>query len=214
MTTLTASRIYEIFEGTPTTVDEEVTILGLGPTGDATARRRLVHPDSVNFEPILYFQNPDRTFNLDNEVLLAPLVNVMRALEGSATTRFESVLADAIITEVWSGSDQKFSMPGFMFRQLYEYLANPPEWSPSSPVYIQWSPQDKNAKTYNVELVRLFVGAGGDPTQLFDVTEFFPPGQGSGTADPLAVLDDAFAVEGSGLIDRTVVLQMKIVSEA
>ena len=32
-----------------------VTILGLGPTGDATLRRRLVHPDSENFEPILYF---------------------------------------------------------------------------------------------------------------------------------------------------------------
>ena len=213
MTTLIGSRLYEIFQGTPTTVDEAVTILGLGPTGDATARRRLVHPDAANFEPILYFMNPDRTLNLDNEVLRAPLTAVHRMLEGSAVSRFEQVDADILITETWQGSSQKFSMPGFMFRQLYEYLLNPPAWTPSAPVYIQYSPQDKNPNTYDVELIRLVVGSGGDPSQLYDVTEFFPPGAGAAVADPLAGLDAAFANEGSGLLDRTVLFQMKIVAE-
>lgn len=213
MTTLNASRLYEIFQGTPTVVDEVVTILGLGPTGDATLRRRLVHPDAANFEPILYWSNPDRTFNLDNELLRAPLTAVLRALEGSAVTRFDQVDADVVITEVWQATNQKFSMPAFLFRQLYEYLLNPPAWTPSAPIFIQYSPQDKNPKTYNVELVRLVVGSGGDPTQLYDVTEFFPAGAGSGVADPLAGLDAAFENEGSGLLDRTVLFQMKVVSE-
>lgn len=215
MTTITGSRLYQIFAGAPVTVDEEVTILGLGPTGDATLRRRLVHPDSENFEPILYWSNPDRTFNLDNEVLRAPITAVLRALEGSAVTRFDELVADVIITEVWVGTEQKFSMPAFVFRQLYEYLINPPAWAPAAPVYIQYSPQDKNPKTYNVELLRLAVGSAGDPSQLFDVTEFFPVGQGAGQAqaDPLESLDEAFANEGSGLLDRTVILQMKVVSE-
>lgn len=213
MTTINGSRMYEIFQGTPTTIDEEVTILGLGPTGDATLRRRLVHPDSANFEPILYFQNPDRTFNLDNELLRAPITAILRALEGSAVTRFEQVDADVVITEVWIGSTQKFSMPAFLFRQLYEYLLNPPAWTPGSPIYIQYSPQDKNPNTYKVELIRLVVGSGGDPSQLYDVTEFFPAGAGSAVADPLAGLDAAFANEGSGLLDKTVLFQMKIVAE-
>lgn len=212
MTTLSGSRLYRVWLGTPTTADEGVTILGMGPTGDPLERRRLVHPDAVNFPPILYFQNPDRTFNMDNDALRAPITQVIRALSGSVVTRFDEELADVIVTEVWTGSDEKFAMPGFQFRQLYEYVINPPAWVPSNPVYVQYSPQDKNAKTFNVELLRLAVGAGGDPTQLYDVTEYFPAGQG-GAYDPLAMLDDGFAVEGSGLIDRTVVLQMKIVSE-
>ncbi len=127
-------------------------------------------------------------------------------------TRFDQVDADVVVTEVWIGSDQKLSMPAFMFRQLYEYLVNPPDWAPSAPVYVQWQPQDKNAKTYNVELLRLVVGSGGDPSQLFDVNEWFPQGTGS-AVDPLASLDAAFALEGSGLLDRTVLFQFKIVSE-
>jgi len=213
MTIIAGSRLFEILQGTPTTEDEEVTILGLGPTGDATARRRLVHPDAVNFEPILYWKMPDRTFNMDNEALRAPITAVLRALAGSQVTRFDEVVADVIVTEIWMGSDTAFSMPGFQFRQLYEYLINPPAWVPAAPVYIQYSPQDRNTKTWNVELVRMALGTGGDPTQLFDLTEFFPPGVGSGQGDPLAYLDEAFLNEGSGLLDRTVVLQMKLVSE-
>lgn len=207
MTTIAVPRLFEIFQGSATTAQEVSTILGLGPTGDATARRRLVHPEPASFAPILYFQNPDRTWNLDNDLLYAPITAVLRALDGSAVTRFEEVMADVLVTELWVGSDQKFSMPAFFFRQLYEYLLNPPTYNPANQAFIQYSPQDKNTKTWNVELIRLAVGAGTDPSQLYDINEFFPRGS------PLENLDAAFANEGSGLLDRSVMLQMKIVSE-
>jgi len=212
MATLSGSRLYEIFLGTPISVSVTPTILGLGPTGDATLRRLLTHPDSANHDPIVYWSNPDRTFNMDNEVLLDPLASVMRALDGSLVTRFDSVTADAVITEVWLAEGKKMSAPAFMFRQFYEYLKNPPAFSATAQKYIVWTPQDKNMKSYNVELVRLAVGSGG-PGQLYDVTEFIPPGAGSAQGDPLASLDETFASEGGGLLDKTMTLQFKLVSE-
>ncbi len=213
MATIEATRLYQIFQGSPITVTATPTILGLGPAGDPTSRRRLVHPDSGSFDPIVYWSNPDRTFGMDNEVLLPAIAGVSRALSGSLVTRFDAVTADAVITEVWTAEGDKLSAPAFLFRQLYEYLKNSPAFSPTAQTYIQWSPQDRNTKTYNVELVRLAVGSGSDPTQLFDVTEFIPAGVGSAWGDPLASLDDAFANEGGGILDRTMTFSFKIVSE-
>lgn len=213
MATLTSSRLYQIFQGTPVTATATPTILGMGPTGDPLLRRRLVHPDSANFDPIVYFSNPDRTFNIDNEVLLAPTSAVLRALEGSLVTRFESVTADAIITEIWTAEGSKLSAPAFVMRQLYAYIHNTPAFNPAAQEYIRWYPQDKNTKGYDVELLRLAVGTGSNPAQLFDVTEFIPAGAGSAQGDPLASLDATFANEGGGLLDRTMVFQFKIVGE-
>lgn len=206
MTTLSGSRLYEIFLGSPTTTTSSLTLLGTGPTGDPALRRRLVHPNAA-LAPIVYWQNPDRTFNLDNEVLRAPIAELHRTLTSSALVRFAEVDADVVITEVWLASDQRFSMPGFLFRQLYEYLINPPAFDPITPSYIQWEPRDRNPKAYYVEMLRMVVGSGGDPTQLFDLTEYFPP------AGELDLLDDGFLNGGSGLVDRTVVLQFRIVAE-
>lgn len=213
MGTFSSSRLYQIFQGTPVSASVTPTVLGMGPTGDPLLRRRLVHPDSANFDPIVYFSNPDRTFGMDNEVLLAPISEVLRALEGSLVTRFDAFTADAVITEVWIAEGTKLSAPAFLFRQLYAYLWNPPDFDPGSQEYIRWYPQDKNTKGYDIELVRLAVGSGGDPTQLYDVTEFIPAGVGSAQGDPLASLDATFANEGGGLLDRTMVQQFKIVAE-
>lgn len=213
MATISTTRLYQIFQGSPITATATPTILGLGPAGDPTSRRRLVHPDAANFDPIVYWSNPDRTFGIDNELLLPPIAGVARALDGSLVTRFDAVTADVVITEVWIAEGSKMACPVFLFRQLYEYLQNPPAFNAASQTYIQWSPQDRNAKTYNVELVRLQVGSGGDPTQLFDVTEFVPRGAGAAQGDPLAGLDDTFANEGGGLLDRTMTFTFKVVSE-
>lgn len=213
MATFSGSRLFQIFQGTPVTATATPTILGLGPTGDATLKRRLVHPDASSFDPIVYFQNPDRTFGVDNEILLPPLTGVRRALTGSLVTRFEQTAPDVIVTETWTAEGGNFSVPAFMFRQLYEYIANPPAFDAVAQSYITWQPRDRNPKTYNVEMLSLRVGSGTDPTQLYDVTEFIPRGVGSAYGDPLATLDDTFANEGGGLLDRTMILQMKIVSE-
>ena len=64
-----------------------------------------------------------------------------------------------------------------------------------------------------IEPLRLTVGGGSDPTQFFDVTEFIPVGAGSAQGDPLASLDETFASEGGGLIDRAMTFRFKILSE-
>lgn len=211
MATFNAGKLYGILQGTPAQVVDTTTILGVGPTGNAALRRRLVHPDSITFPAVVYFQNPDRTINLDNEPLRAPIAQAIRTLSTSATVRFDEVVGDVVVTEIWEAGQGKFAMPGFLFRQLYDLLMNPPTFVPAAPVFIQYEPRDRNPNVYNVELLRLLVGSG-DAGALFDVTEFVPQGAGS-AQDPLATIDDAFAQFGGGLIDRTVVLSMKIHSK-
>ena len=212
MTTIVGSRTVQIGAGTTVTVQETATVLDLGPGGSALLRLRLVHPDPEVQAPLLYFSNPDRTINMDNEVLAAPITSVVRALTGSAVIRFDRTLADVVITEVWTASAEKYAIPAFFARQLYNYLLSPPVFNPVVPVFVQWTPQDKNAKTYNVELLALAIGSGSGGG--FDFTEFIPPGTGATQqAGPLDVVDAAFEVDGSGLVDRPVAFSFKIVSE-
>lgn len=210
-----ASRVYEIFAGTPATASQVVTFIGTGSAGTPGAARILTHPNSL-LAPITYLTNPDRSLNLDNVVLSAPLISTALTLEDRKVFRFESNLADTIVTEVWEASGPKAAMVAAQFRLFYEYWINPPPFDAVNQTYIQWEPRDRNALKFNVEIVNLSVGGGGrgggDTSAQFDLNEIIPKGgvnDGGDTFMPLDSFDDS----GSGLVDRNVVLQMKIVSQ-
>ncbi len=208
----TAERTIFIGLGTATTVQPSLVLFGSGQAGVLGAQRILTHPDGVNFAPINYYKNPTRTFNLDNEVLPAPISEAVLTLGSRPVIRFERALKDVIITEVWEGAeDRRAAMPTFLFRQLYEYLRNPPVFDADAQTFITWEPRDKNARTYNVQFYQLRVGGGGkgNADDVFDIDDFrLPPGEEIKT--PL----ESFDVNPTGLITRDVVVKLRVVSEA
>lgn len=210
-----SSKIFPISGGTPLSTSTGLTFLGMGEAGERGALRRLTHPNS-SFPPIVYFSNPDRTFNIDNEVLPAPRVSAHRGLESTTLVRFEDTIDDVIVTEIWTAiQGRRLSMPTFFFRQLYEYLLNEPDYAPAAQTYIQYEPRDRNAHVYNVEMMRVAVGGGAQNNQLFDISDIRQKGGKYDPNQPNANImnsSDGLSALETGLIDRTVQLQFKIVS--
>ncbi|MGB5810122.1 MAG: hypothetical protein WBG86_06300 [Polyangiales bacterium] len=193
--------------GTPVVATPSITIVSVGQQGDPAAKRILTHPDSANFSPIAYYKNPDFTTNLDNTVLTFPDGKLVKTSTSSQLIRQEGVLADVVCEETWGAQEgRRASMPTFLFRQLYEYLINPPPFDATAQEYIQWQPRDRTALTYNVHLFKLTVG-GGSGTRTFNVKEY--RGQQGPIQSPFEGLD----VSPTGFIDQSVTAHLHIVSQ-
>lgn len=200
----TSSTIYVIQQGQPTVVQPTLQLLGVGSAGDLDAKRILTHPENTVFAPIAYWSQPDKTFNLDNDILRQPISTVQRTLDSSKLVRFERVLQDIVVVEVWEAQEGgRAAMPTFQFRQFYEYLVNPPEFNPTDQQYIMWEPRNRTDKAYLVELFKLAVGS-----EEFVVTDR-RTGGGSVIQTPLDSLD----VTPTGLLDQTVRMSMRIIAE-
>ena len=207
----TSTRTIFIGLGTPTIAQSTLVLFGSGSAGTVGAQRIMTHPDGVNFSPITYYKNPTRTFNLDTEVLPAPISEAVLTLSQRQVVLFDRTLADVIVTEVWEGAEgTEASMPTFLFRQLYEYLRNQPPFSATAQTFLTWQPRDRNARTYNVQLYRLTVGGGGAAggDKVFDIDDFRLPDSVE-VAHPLESLD----VTPTGLITRNVEMKLRVVSE-
>lgn len=211
----TSSKLFHYDAATPATAEAGIRFLGTGSAGTRRALRRLVHP-TTGILPLVYWGNPDRTTNLDNDVLQHPITAALLALEGTKVQRFERETEDVIVTEVWEAAQGRFSIPTFFFRLLEQYLSNEPEFNAVSPVYIQWEPRDRNAYTYNIEILSLRVGQGRGEGDFFDILDFRPSG---GIYDPerggevMGILDD-LNTEETGLVDQEVRFEFRIVSRA
>ena len=205
----TSTRTIFIGAGSPTTVSSTVTIFDSGQAGVLGSKRILTHPDGSNFSAITYYRNPTRTFNLDNEVLKFPFSEAVLTLSSRPVVRFEGSIDDVVVEEVWEGAEgRKAAMPTSLFRQLYEYLINPPVFDPLAQTYITWAPRDRSAKTYNVQLYRLTVGSSSGDQRVFDVDDFRLPVPPE-IQHPLMTMD----VTPDGLLTRTVTMSLRIVSE-
>lgn len=204
----TSSRLVFIGAGTPTVVSSTVTLLDSGTAGTLGALRTLVHPDGTNFSPITYYLNPSRSINVDAEVLPHVIGSAPLTLTGRKTVRFQLATTDVVVTEIWEGAEgRRASMPYFLWRQLLEYLLNPPAFDAVAQTYIQWSPRDVSARTYNVEIIDLRVGGNTSGDDAFDIN---PWRANSGPIrNPLESMD----VSPTALLDRDVRLRMKIVGE-
>lgn len=205
----TASRVIFIGLGVPTTTPSSLVLFDSGQSGTLGAQRILIHPNGVRFAPINYYKNPTRTFGLDNEVLPAPIADAPLTLTSRQVVRFEQDIDDVIVTEVWEGGEGKrAAMPTFLWRQLYEYLRNPPEFDADAQTFITYAPRDRSTVVYNVQLYQLRVGGGGGDDQVFDIDDFRLPASIE-IQHPLESLD----VSPTGLITRDVQVKLRIVSE-
>lgn len=201
-----ATRAYTISLGTPTTVDSTVTILEAGDQGDPNALRILAHPDSESFPPIVYPRLPDDDFNIDNDVLVAPLTELLLTEGTTHLSRHVKNLDDGVVTEIWNGGRGQASVPTSFFRLLYEYWKNPPAFSPTNQTYITWQPRDRNDREFNVEIISVLLGRGR-VNQEFHTRRVLE----SGGAE-LPTAQDGVENGSSWLVD-TVTLSMRIVSE-
>ena len=223
MATFTSYRQYVIFQGDPAAAADAITLIDAESVFGDT-KRRLTYPDvdgdgNPDLIPIDYFSNPNRTINFDpaNGVLPALISRVERMATGSKVIQFEETENDVVVTETWTARQgQTFSTITAFFRQLYEYYINPPAFAASDQKYIQWYPRDNDDSVYNVIIHRLTLGGGDQNNQRFDMKDFIPKGSTSDPINPAnyrGVLDGVAGSTVTGVLDRTVQLQMKIVNK-
>ena len=205
-------RIYQLQQGVAVEVTSTIVLLPSGLSGTRGALRRLVHPDSGNFPPIVYYLNPTRTFNFSTDVLRHPIASVVRTLTSSKTIRFEEVVEDVVVVEQWEIGGG-VSMPLFLCHQLYEYSNNPPEFSSVNQQYIIWEPRDETADTYEVEVLGVQVG-GGSPGK-YSMKRYLGDGGPNDPNNPGPVLSplDTLDVSPTALIDQVVMVTMRIISK-
>jgi hypothetical protein len=192
----TEETTWEILAAESTTATQEVTIVEAASSG-TSAPRTLTHPDAANFPIVTYNRNPARTINFDQTPLSPPSSETIRTLGTTQAFVTQNALDDVIVTEIWPGDGGQASMEASFFRRLYELCINPPNVEDPE-IFIEWAPKDRTSTVYNVILLDIRVG--GSPQKL-DVKEWgsYP----AGTLDAVA----------TGIIDRTVELDLKIVSE-
>ena len=198
----TASATFILALGVPTVAVSSLIILDVGQDGDPAARGILTHPDSANFVPITYAFNPDFTTNLDNEVIAHPLSNLVMTGTSSKLVRQETTIVDITCEETWGGQGgRRASMPTFFFRELLEYLVNPPAFNATNQTFITWAPRYRSVKIYNVHLHKIVVGDG------MNVHEF------RGNAGPIQSPFEGLDVSPTGFMDQPVTVHLHIVSE-
>lgn len=210
------SSLILIQQGDPLIVEQAVTFIGIGSAGDRGACRRLVFPQITTpaIPPLVYSAfglcaNPDRTYNLDNDVLQHPITSVDLTLGSTRVTRFETGIDDVIVTEVWEGSQNRMAATTALFRQFYDYLMNAALLGPDD--FITWEPRDRNSNVYQVELLSLTVGSGTGERR-FDVQDFLEPGgifQGGTIENAM----DAANTLQTGFVDREMELRMRVVAK-
>lgn len=206
-----AESLIIIQQGIPEVLADDVTFLGVGSDGDPSACRRLVFPSSVTtlLAPITYTVaglcwNPSTTLNLDNVVLPQPRTQVIKTLGTTRLVTFGEGEDDVIVTEIWEAGRGGASMPTSLFRLIYEYWVNQPDFQQTGQQYIQWEPRDRNERTYQVEIVSLSVGGSG----VLNVRDIRDSG-----GSVLGNAEFGVAPSNTGWIDEDVTLELRIVAE-
>jgi len=206
--------LITIQQGDPVAIEATVQFLGIGSAGDPDACRRMTFPDAASplIPDLIYSSfglcaNPTRTFGIDNDVLLAPNAEAIRTLGSTRVVRFETTIADAIITEVWETASAGASAVTALFRQFYDYWIN--QSLLSSTQWITWEPRDRNALTYQIEILDLSVG-GSLGERQFDVQDFRDSGGLSGGGSIENALDGANTLP-TGYLDRDMTLRFRVV---
>ena len=187
---------WEILAADPVVETLTITIVDAAPAGTAGALRTLEHPDAANFPIVTYNRNPDRTVNFFQNPLFPPNSDTFRTLGTTQAFIDPNELDDVIVTELWTADGNTASMVAAQFLRLYELIINPPAVEDPE-IFIEWTPAEQSDDVYNVILLDLRVGGGSQQLDVKSLGLF-----AAGDLDAVA----------TGLIDRTVELDLKIVS--
>jgi len=186
---------WTILPASTASATSTITLVESATAGTPGALRTLTHPDSANFPAVTYSCNPDRTVNFDQDVLFPPTTQKLKTLGTTQVFVEANQLDDVTVTEIWTGTDTKTRMIASFFRRLYELAINPPAVG-TPEQFIVWAPADRTTDTYNVIITGVRLG-GTD----IDFKEW-----GSYAAGTLDTVE-------TGLLDRTLELDLKIVSK-
>ncbi len=206
------TRLYQIQQGLPIVAAPTVQLLPSGVQGTRGALRRLVHPEDGDWPPIVYYRNPDRTYNFSTDVLRHPILQVVRTASSSKLIRFEEVTEDVIVTEAWTAR-KGLSLPLFLVHQFYEYLNNPPAFHATAQEYIVWEPRDETDDSWYVQVIGC--QAGGTGNSRFNMKRYYASGGPNDpqSPGPVDTPTDTMDVSPSPLIDQPVVLTMRIIGK-
>lgn len=191
----TSTTTWEILPASVQVATADIVLVEAGSPALSTTLRTLTHPDGLNFPPVTYSCNPDRTINFDRDVLYPPTSRTIRTLGTTQLFVESNSESDVTVTEIWSGSATTTRIIASFFRRLYELAINPPAIQ-TPEVFVQWAPADRTADVYNVIIAGIRLG--GEDLDFREWGSF-----------PAGTLD----VVQTGLLDRTLELDLKIVSK-
>lgn len=194
----TESNTWEILAGESVTLSSTIILVSAASAGTIGALRTMAHPDSANFPLVTYNRNPDRTTNFDQVPLAPPASRLLRTLDTTQIFVTPNSIDDVLVTETWVGSDTRASMTAAQFRRMYELAINPPTLVDPE-VFLVWSPNDRSIQAYNVVIADIRIGGSSGKLDLKELGSF-----AAGDLDSVA----------TGIVDRTVEWDLKIVSEA
>lgn len=187
MAIITATTYFTLETGSVETAFVDIEFAPSSVAGGVLFRKLEPPPIIVSFPnlpPLIYECNPSKWSNFDLTPLKRPFTRHQTTIGGAVTQEWPGYDKDVVIEETWDGGT-RLAMPLSMFRFLYQYYVNRPDYGVEG--YIRWSPRDLTTKRYNVIILDLTVG-GQQGIQL-DLTVFH------------------------GYVHDTVVLKFAIVSE-
>ena len=160
MAIITATTYFTLEAGAVETTFADIEFAPSSVAGGSQYRKLEPPPVIVSFPnlpPLIYECNPDKWTNFDLSPLKRPFTRHQTTIGGAITQEWPGFDKDVIIEEVWDGGGDRMSMPLSMFRFLYQYYVNRPDYGAEG--YIRWSPRDLTTKRYNIVVLDLLVGA-------------------------------------------------------
>lgn len=154
MSTLSSTATLTIADAAVAAESITVTVLP-APTG-GSGPGRLVHPDPAlgTFD---YWRPPDETSGmLGAGAVIRPIWSSTKTLLGAANTLFAGDIRDVMIEERWT---QTVVFTQAQLEMMVAMWTQPPD---PSVAYVQWYPSYLNGLGFNVVLLDLKAGPGGE----------------------------------------------------
>jgi hypothetical protein len=103
-------------------------------------------------EVLRYPELPRECLNFDQYPIFTPLIASQRTLGSNVDTRFERVISDCIISEIWPADD--LSMRTGFYYALMRFFTEPLAEGDK----LVWYPKDRTWRAFNINIISLSCG--------------------------------------------------------